>query len=304
MEEIENIMDTQSQEARRKRVAKIKSGIVITITTWMLLSFIAIVVLSVAVFKINKTLKNASITPGNNNIQNQTPGNNNSGVLTGIDSVDNMAAEGDHHYVYLTFDGSPSNNTNAILDTLKFYNVKATFFVVGNDSEEMKSVYQRIVDEGHTLGMHSYSNQYSTIYASTDAFKADLVKLREYLKNITGVQSDFYRFPGGSGNQISDINMVDYVRVLNDYKIAYFDWNVSAGDATNDYSVEDVVNSVVSGVKDYKTSVVLLHDANNKSTTVEALGPLIEALEKMDAELLPIDENTNLIQYIHSNSVE
>ena len=76
----------------------------------------------------------------------------------------------------------------------------------------------------------------------------------------------FYRFPGGSGNQISDINMVDYVRILNQRGITYFDWNVSAGDSANDYSIDDVVNQVTSGVRNYKTSVVLLHDADNKST--------------------------------------
>ena len=152
--------------------------------------------------------------------------------------------------------------------------------------------------------MHSYSNKYSSLYASTDAFMNDLEKLQGYLMNVTGVSSMFYRFPGGSGNQISDINMVDYVRILNQRGITYFDWNVSAGDSANDYSIDDVVNQVTSGVRNYKTSVVLLHDADNKSTTVDALGPLIEALEKMDAELLPIDENTNLIQYIHAESVE
>lgn len=298
-------MDSQSNEpkkANKSRVAKIKMGIVITITSWMLISFFAIIILTVAVININYRMSKSGMFM--NNTEAEADLNKNSNIVTGIDSVENMATEGDHHMVYLTFDGSPSSNTNEILDILAIYNVKATFFVVGDESEEQKAVYQRIVNEGHTLGMHSYSNKYSNVYASVDAFTKDFTKLQEYLKNITGVKSMYYRFPGGSGNQISDINMVDYVRVLNNQKITYFDWNVSAGDSANDYTVSDVVNQVTSGVKDYKTSIVLLHDANNKSTTVDALGPLIEALEKMDAEILPIDENTNIIQYIHADSVE
>lgn len=295
--------DVQAQLERKKRIARMKTGIVLSIFGWMIVSFIAIVVLVVQVVSIRRDMGRALLASESPN-QSTSDMKDYSNIVTGIDMVDNMASEGDQHYVYLTFDGSPSNNTGRILDILSTYNVKATFFVVGNEDEEMKSVYQRIVNEGHTLGMHSYSNKYSSLYASTDAFMNDLEKLQGYLMNVTGVSSMFYRFPGGSGNQISDINMVDYVRILNQRGIIYFDWNVSAGDSANDYSIDDVVNQVTSGVRNYKTSVVLLHDADNKSTTVDALGPLIEALEKMDAELLPIDENTNLIQYIHAESVE
>ena len=295
--------DVHAQLERKKRIARMKTGIVLSIFGWMIVSFIAIVVLVVQVVSIRRDMGRDLLASESPN-QSTSDMKDYSNIVTGIDTVDNMASEGDRHYVYLTFDGSPSNNTGRILDILSTYNVKATFFVVGNEDEEMKSFYQRIVNEGHTLGMHSYSNKYSSLYASTDAFMNDLEKLQGYLMNVTGVSSMFYRFPGGSGNQISDINMVDYVRILNQRGITYFDWNVSAGDSANDYSIDDVVNQVTSGVRNYKTSVVLLHDADNKSTTVDALGPLIEALEKMDAELLPIDENTNLIQYIHAESVE
>ena len=60
----------------------------------------------------------------------------------------------------------------------------------------MLSVYQRIVDEGHTLGMNSYSNQYSVIYQSEDAFEQDYMTLKNFLKQTTGVDSLYYRFPG------------------------------------------------------------------------------------------------------------
>ena len=174
----------------------------------------------------------------------------------------------------------------------------------GNQDEEMLSVYQRIVDEGHTLGMNSYSNQYSVIYQSEDAFEQDYMTLKNFLKQTTGVDSLYYRFPGGSSNEISNVNMAEFVRVLNEKGITYFDWNVSAGDTSSDYTVDDVVTNVTEGVKRYKTSVVLLHDGDDKSTTVEALEPLIQKLQQMKAEILPIDENTKVIQYIKADSVE
>ena len=311
-------MALEQQRQRRNRINRMKTGIILTIVGWMIISFLAIVILSVQVVRLdhkmdrlvanntNTTAGVAGMNTGSKNAaqkeaDSQSPYGD---VVTGIDSPDNIAEDGDTHKVYLTFDGGPNENTDAILDVLDEYDVKATFFVVGNESDDMKDVYKRIVAEGHTLGMNSYSNQYSTIYASSEAFEEDFDKLSMYLEKVTGEKSVYYRFPGGSGNEISNVNMAELVHVLNKKKITYFDWNVSAGDAASDYSVDDIVTNVTTGVSHYKTSVVLLHDGENKSTTVEALGPLIEALQKMDAEILPIDENTKVIQYIKAESVE
>ncbi len=300
------------QRQRRKRINRMKTGIIMTIAIWMLASFVAIIILSVQVFQLNKqvsALTTNGLPTGNVTQDTQMSGpvlteDQYANVVTGIDTEDNFAQEGDTHNVYLTFNSVPGDNTEAILDVLAQYNVKATFFVTGSEEEGVAEVYQRIVNEGHTIGMHSYSNQYSLIYSSTDAFKEDYLKLSDYLYELTGTRSVYYRFPGGSGNEISNLNMAEFVHILNEEQITYYDWNVSAGDAANSYTVEDVQNNVLEGVSKYKTSVVLLHDGPNKSTTVEALGPLIESLQAQGAVILPIDENTNVIQYIKADSVE
>ena len=224
---------------------------------------------------------------------------------TGISEEDNLASEGDVHKVYLTFEDGPSENTGAILDILAQYNVQATFFVVGKEDEDSQELYKRIVEEGHTLGMHSYSNKYSQIYQSKDAFEEDFNRLRDELYQVTGVESIYYRFPGGSSNQISNVPMSDFIHYLNEQGVIYYDWNISAGDAaSNAYSAEEIVANVVDDVVKYKTSVVLLHDASDKSTTVEALVPMIEALNEMGAEILPIDEDTSVIQYVKADSID
>ena len=311
----------EQQRQRRNRINRMKTGIIVTITVWMLVSLLAIILLTVQVARLSshvKRLEKVGQTTVSQNIPDsenvQAADTESSGqetqksaydkVVTGIDSEDNMAKEGDSHKVYLTFDGGPDENTDKILDVLDKYGVKATFFVVGDDSKDMQEVYKRIVKDGHTLGMHSFSNKYSTIYASTEAFEQDFDKISSYLKDVTGVNSLYYRFPGGSSNEISNVNMAEFVRVLNEKGITYFDWNVSAGDTSSDYTVDDVVTNVTEGVKRYKTSVVLLHDGDDKSTTVEALEPLIQKLQQMKAEILPIDENTKVIQYIKADSVE
>ena len=301
------------QRQRRKRINRMKTGIITTIAMWMVLSFLAIIILSVQVFKLNEqmtAIQENGIIPSGDSADVQATGDTQldeeryANVVTGIDTDDNFAVAGDTHYVYLTFNSEPGDNTKAILDVLAQYNVKATFFVTGSEEEGAAEVYQRIVNEGHTIGMHSYSNQYSLIYSSTDAFREDYVKLSDYLYGLTGTRSLYYRFPGGSFNEVSDVNMAEFVHILNQEQITYYDWNVTAGDASGSYTAEDVLNNVLEGVSKYKTSVVLLHDGDNKSTTVEALGSLIQTLQSQGAVILPIDENTNVIQYIKADSVE
>lgn len=298
----------EQQRQRRKRIDRIKTGIIMTIAIWMLGSLLAIIILSVQVFLLDRRLDKMDVS---SKVNTQSEGTESAGqekkypnIVTGIDTEDNFAKTGDTHYVYLTFNSIPGDNTNAILDVLNQYGVKATFFVVGDEEEATKSVYQRIVNEGHTIGMHSYSNQYSQIYSSTDAFKKDYQKLSDYLYEVTGTQSKYYRFPGGSGNDISNVEMAEFVHILNEENITYYDWNVSAGDTASNYTAQQVVDNVINGVSKYKTSVVLLHDGPNKSTTVDALGSLIQTLQEQGAQILPIDENTNVIQYIKADSVD
>ena len=307
----------EQHRQRRNRITRMKSAVVVVVAGWMVVSFLAIIILTAQVIYLNHridklTIRNESSVE--NSIQEDQTKQEDSedmdlqaestNMPADMDDEDNLAEEGDEHRVYLTFDGGPDENTNEILDVLAKYNVKATFFVIGNESDEMKTVYQRIVDEGHTLGMHSYSNSYSKIYSSPEAFEKDVAKLNAYLKEVTGEESRYYRFPGGSNNEISNADMSEFIHVLNEKQIIYFDWNISAGDTASDYSAQDIVTNVTEGVSKYKTSVVLLHDGDDKSTTVEALGPLIEALQEMKAKILPIDENTNVIQYIKADSVE
>ena len=303
----------EQQRQRRNRITRMKNAVIVVVAGWMVVSFLAIIILTAQVIYLNHRIDKLTVRNDNpiqeemteqDNTENMDLQTESENVSADMDTEDNLAKKGDEHKVYLTFDGGPDENTNEILDVLAKYNVKATFFVIGSKSDEMKAVYRRIVDEGHTLGMHSYSNSYSTIYSSSDSFEKDVTKLNAYLKKVTGEKSQYYRFPGGSNNEISNVDMSEFIHVLNEKKITYFDWNVSAGDSASDYSVQDIVTNVTEGVSKYKTSVVLLHDGDDKSTTVEALGPLIKALQKMKAKILPIDENTNVIQYIKADSVE
>ena len=222
-----------------------------------------------------------------------------------ISISDNMTAQSADPYegmkkVYLTFDDGPSQYTDDILDILADYDVKATFFVNGHEGFEAE--YLRIALEGHSLGMHSYSHVYSSVYSDLDGFAEDLYQIQSLIRDITGQECKLYRFPGGSSNAVHHIAMDECIEYLDAKGIRYFDWNVSGGDALSEpHSASQIVNDVCAQVKniDSDTVVILLHDAAGKRSTVEALPVIIEKLEAMDdVVLLPITDETEEVQHI------
>lgn len=201
--------------------------------------------------------------------------------------------------VYLTFDDGPSDNTQAILDILAEYDVLATFFVTGQQAMSYPDRYRAIVEAGHTLGMHSYSHKYGEIYESKDNFGDDLLKLQVFLEETTGATPEFYRFPGGSSNTVSELPMSELCDYLTDNGITYFDWNVSSKDAVSPMrTAEEIVRNCTQNLENFENAVILLHDANNKTSTVEALPDIIEYIQAMeDTELLPITKETIVVHH-------
>ncbi len=203
---------------------------------------------------------------------------------------------------YLTFDDGPSENTDEILDILDFYGVKATFFV--NYHEDLEAQYKAIVKRGHTIALHTYSHNYSKVYASESAFFGEMDQISDYIYSLTGVRSKIIRFPGGSSNTISRKYNRGIMAVLKKSVIekgyVYQDWNVDSCDAeaANTPSRKLMAN-IRQSLKDHKTAVVLMHDAGQKTrTTVDTLPEIIEffyskgyALEKMDMNTEQIHHN-------------
>ncbi len=207
--------------------------------------------------------------------------------------------------VYLTFDDGPSQYTDDILDILSDYNVKATFFVIGKTDKYSKKMYRRIVEEGHTLGMHSYSHDYKNIYKSVEDFDKDFTKLSDLLYDTTGYRPSIYRFPGGSSNNVSNLDITDFIKYLNKKSIIYYDWNVVNGDATGKIlTPEELSQNVITGVDLHKTSIVLMHDTVTKENTVKSLTQILQTLIEGDATILPLDKDVAPIQQVKASSLK
>lgn len=177
--------------------------------------------------------------------------------------------------VYLTFDDGPSPYTSQILDILDKYGVKATFFVVNG---KYNSVMKDIVNRGHQIGLHTYTHDYSKVYASDEAYFNDLQSVSDVVKNQTGKETKIIRFPGGSSNTISKKYskgiMTRLTKSVVEKGYTYFDWNCSNGDADGANTVQKQLEFCSKFPKSAQNIVVLMHDT--KKTTLEALPKIIE----------------------------
>lgn len=175
--------------------------------------------------------------------------------------------------VYLTFDDGPSDRvTPRVLDILKEENVKATFFIIGQQAETRKYILEREFGEGHTVAVHSYTHKYGEIYSSPKKLIDDIDKCNEVIKSVTGKYSNIYRFPGGSYN-LSDA----LISAVTAHGMRYVDWNASTRDAEiYNASPEQLFKAAVSTSANADNVVLLAHDSTTKTATADALRDIIK----------------------------
>ena len=196
---------------------------------------------------------------------------------------------------YLTFDGGPTDNTGKILRILNDKNVKATFFITG---ENEKSLLPYIVNQGHTLGVQSYSKEYDRIYGSDEAFIEDFNKIYEIAASVNvGSKVQFMRFYGGSGNTISLLTnpggMTRATDMIYAKGLSFVDWNVDSGDINN-ISKDEIVANVLAGTEINDDICVRLHDESDSYNTVEALPEIIDRLREKGYRFKRFNEFTRL----------
>lgn len=196
--------------------------------------------------------------------------------------------------IYLTFDDGPSARTPEVLQILADNGVKATFFVKngGKYNHYMKD----IVAQGHTIALHTYSHDYASIYSSDEAYLNDLQKISDLVYNETGVRSEIMRFPGGSSNTVSKKYcagiMSRMTQKVTDMGYVYFDWNLSSGDAVGGGASAATIINNCRKVPHNNTVIVLMHDAGDKKTTVEALPEVIAYYKAAGCKFAALDKST------------
>lgn len=203
-----------------------------------------------------------------------------SGATCTVRSADERRATSDstnedfpgRHVCFLTFDDGPSTNTQRILGILNDYGVRATWFVKGNCGhlDELPSIWE----QGNQVAIHTYTHDYEQIYASADAYWADLHQCGDAIAEQIGHSPTLVRFPGGS---VNDFNAAVRGTIIEQMRGSYhyFDWNVSCGDGA-DHTADELVGYATGEADGCHSCCVLMHDSEAKDTTVDALPRIIQ----------------------------
>ena len=192
--------------------------------------------------------------------------------------------------IYLTFDDGPSAHTDRLLDVLKKYDVKATFFVV--DTAYVSTI-ARAAQEGHALAIHTATHKFKEVYASEKAYFEDLNRMQQQILHYTGQETRLLRFPGGSSNTISKFNkgiMTKLTHQVTEHGYTYVDWNVDSLDAGGASTSDQVFQNVVNGIGSKKTSIVLQHDIYGFS--VDAVERIIQWGQENGYTFLPLTQDS------------
>jgi len=199
------------------------------------------------------------------------------------------ATEDHSKTIYLTFDDGPSTATDSILDTLKQYHVKATFFMLEPHMKKYPDLVKRIVEEGHAVGMHGVTHDKNKFYRSAKTALAEMTQGQATLKELTGVESKLIRTPYGSVPYLLD----SYRTVLDEQGFKLWDWNVDSDDwaLSSQKYVSVTIKQIEKLAKGGVTPIVLMHD---KVETAKYLSQLLDYLsqqhyapQKLDEKLEP-----------------
>ena len=201
----------------------------------------------------------------------------------------------DEKVIYLTFDDGPSDKiTDWVLDILKEEKVPATFFVIGNQIEGREEMIKRICEEGHTIGLHTYSHQYSKVYKSKRAFLKEMLYSQSIIYKITGIKADILRFPGGSRKHLDS----EFLEELHSYGFKIYDWNVPLSDGINPRISPSRLIQESKKIKDDQSPIIMLMhcDYMHKNTCI-ALPKIIDYYKKMGYQFKPITKETKELYF-------
>lgn len=194
--------------------------------------------------------------------------------------------ETEEKVIYLTFDcGYENGNTEPILDALKKHNVKATFFVVGHFLESAPEIVKRIVEDGHTVGNHTYHHLDMSKISDEASFRKETEDVETLFESITGTKMEkYYRPPQGkySTANMEMANKMGYQTFF--WSLAYVDWYQDK-QPTHEEAFEKLTGRIHPG------AIVLLHSTSR--TNGEILDELLTKWEEMGYTIKPLSEITN-----------
>ena len=236
----------------------------------------------------NKGQNNTKDPEGKGQASEENPENTDPGTENA--DLDGELKDATKKIAYLTFDDGPSEQTALVLDILKEEGIHATFFLVGAEiTEEREEIVRRMVEEGHTVGLHTYCHDYNIIYHSVDNFLEDYEKLYKRIYEVAGIKPVIFRFPGGSTNRYAKAIIGTIKNEMQRRGFTYFDWNVSAEDMVGTPTRYSIRTNIFKDVFRYDEPVILMHDAKANELTVSMLKDIIGEIRKSGYDFDTLD---------------
>lgn len=191
--------------------------------------------------------------------------------------------------IYLTFDDGPSTTTNKILDILKEKNVKATFFLIGKEIKDLEPTVKRIHNEGHSIGLHTYTHKIGYIYSSEENFIKEMIDCRNEINRVTGTSPNIIRFPCGSRKYLNP----SYLDKLHSHNFKIYDWNVETSDGINPkLSPDSQFRRAVKESKNLSRITLLMHCGYPNKNTYKTLPKIIKYYKERGYEFKIITDDT------------
>ena len=203
---------------------------------------------------------------------------------------DNSSETSNKKTVYLTFDDGPGGKvTNDVLDTLKKENVPATFFVIGSEIKGQEKILLRMKEEGHSIGLHSYSHDRNKLYCNNDSFLNEMQKGQEAIYKVTGEKYNILRFPFGCNNRSYKLTK-ELVDMLHNNGFKIYDWTLDSGDGANYQSSAETI--IKKSCKNEDNVILLMHCSFLNKTSAKALPSINKYYKDKGYEFKVIDETT------------
>lgn len=205
--------------------------------------------------------------------------------------------------VYLTFDDGPSKLTPQVLDILKKENIQATFFVCGDqlNGQAREDILKRIVDEGHTIGNHSYNHEYKQLYSNGfSGFWEQIQQNEERIEQITGIRTNLIRAPGGTGMNFDAF----YFYYLDQAGYLVYDWDVDSGDSRRrGVPASEIIAAVKKTPLKHELNV-LMHDGAGHGESVKALPQIIKYYQEEGYVFAPLTDKVKPAQFNVTSKVK
>lgn len=187
--------------------------------------------------------------------------------------------------IAFTFDDGPHEMTLLVLDILRKYNAKATFFCIGKNIEAYPDILRKIIEDGHTVGNHTYSHSSFFDFYRKNQVIAEIKQTDALIESILGKKTNLFRPPYGVTNP-------SIRRALSVTKHKTIGWNIRSLDGVvkkQNFLLDRIIKRIKPG------GIVLLHDTSIQ--TVSVLEELLLALEQNNYAVVPLEELLNINAY-------